>query len=121
MSNQNLNIVYVFSCYSYTVEWLLYKETLIWNRYYFILGYLACFVSRVIILERAHLHFGFMPAEWLRGIIILEKLFWSISASEALQTICVTKGSPELHKLLIEVFELKGFNTIWSNIWINYL
>lgn len=116
MSNQNLNTVYVFSCYSYILEWLLYKESQIWSRCYFILGYLPCFVSRVIILEHAHLHFGLVPAEWLRGIIILEELFWSISASEALQTICVTKGSPELHKVLIEACDLKGFQTIWSNI-----
>jgi len=53
-----------------------------------------------------------VPAEWLRGIIILEELFRSISASEALQTICVTKGSPELHKVLIEAFDLKDSDTI---------
>lgn len=116
MSNQSLTTVYVFSCYSYILEWLLYKESLIWNRNYFILEYLPCFVSRVIILEHAYLHFGLVPAEWLRGIIILEELFWSIPASEALQTIRVTKGRPELHKVVIEAFDLKGFNTIWSNV-----
>lgn len=116
MSNQNLHTLSILPCYSYIIEWLLYKESLIWNRNYFILGYLPCFVSRVIILEHAHLHFGWVPEEWLSGIISLKELFWSISASEALQTVCVTKGSPELHKMLIGAFDLKDFNTIWCNI-----
>lgn len=74
MTNQNLNTVHVFSCYSYILEWLLYTASLIWNRNYFILGYLPYFVSRISILDHAHLHFGLVPAEWLREIIILETL-----------------------------------------------
>lgn len=74
MSNQNLNRVRIFSCYSYILEWLLCTASLIWNRNYFILGYLPYFVSRVSILDHAHLHFGLVPAEWLGGIIILEML-----------------------------------------------